>query len=57
MVVDRQYTKTSIERLPSSLGDVILQGDCVARDGAVVKREITMFVPSVMINEGMFDDL
>jgi len=45
-------TKTKIERLPSQLGDVILQRDKVDADGNVVQRDVVMYVPTLKLVEG-----
>ena len=45
MNVREEHTKTEFSRISSSMGDVILQRDSVARTGEIVHRETVMYVP------------
>lgn len=55
-MTDTTGTRKSIVRLTSRLGDVILQGDTIDRDGNVVTREVVMFVPTAEVpDEVIFD--
>lgn len=51
MKVEEDQTRTEVRRLPSRLGDVILQRDTKGPSGQVVHRETTMFVPRIQTRE------
>lgn len=45
MKVREEITRTVVSKIPSRLGDRIIQRDSIARDGTIVHREVIMYVP------------
>lgn len=45
MNLREETARTVFDRIPSKMGDVILQRDSLARDDTIIHREIVMYVP------------